>query len=96
MFRVVAHRGRDGVATGIVTFRDIFCNYIYMGIASRDSNMDRIKSQASHYSRAIAEGFANLKQLARNNPYLREVLEEHRKGVRETIVGLEAQKDALG
>ena len=37
-----------------------------------------------------------MKQLARKNPFLREVLEEHRKGVRETIVGLEAQKDALG
>ncbi len=67
-----------------------------MGVASRDSKMDRIKRLASHHSQAIAAGFANMKQLARKNPFLREVLEEHRKGVRETIAGLEAQKDALG
>ena len=67
-----------------------------MGVASRDSKMNRIKSLTSHHSQAIAAGFANMKQLARKNPFLREVLEEHRKGVRETIVGLEAQKDALG
>jgi len=71
-------------------------SYIYMGVASRDSKMDRIKRLASHHSQAIAAGFANMKQLARKNPFLREVLEEHRKGVRETIAGLEAQKDALG
>ena len=67
-----------------------------MTIASRDTKIKNIALLASHHSQAIAEGFANMKQLARKNPFLREVLEEHRKGVRETIVGLEAQKDALG
>ena len=57
--------------------------------------MNRIKSLTSHHSQAIAAGFANMKQLARKNPFLREVLEEHRKGVRGTIGGLEAQKNAL-
>lgn len=66
-----------------------------MNVASRDFKMKKIKTLTSDHSQAIAEGFANMKELARNNPFLREVLEEHRKGVRETIEGLEAQKDAL-
>ena len=67
-----------------------------MSVASRDSKINRIKSLTSHHSQAIAEGFANMKLLARKNPFLREVLEEHKKGVKETIVGLNAQKNALG
>lgn len=57
--------------------------------------MEIIKKQTSHYSQAIAGGFANMKELARKNSFLREVLEEHRKGVRETIAGLEVEKNAL-
>lgn len=66
-----------------------------MSVALRDSKMKEIQTLASHHSQAIAEGFANMKGGADKNPFLREVLEEHRKGVSETIGGLDAQKDAL-
>lgn len=66
-----------------------------MRIASRDTKMKHIVSLASQHTQAIAEGFTIMKKQAHNNPLLREVLEEHRKAVRETIEGLEAQKDAL-
>lgn len=67
-----------------------------MNVASRDSKMKNIASLTSHHTQAIAEGFAIMKKQAHNNPRLLEVLEEHRKGVRETIEGLEAQRVALG
>jgi hypothetical protein len=58
-------------------------------------NIKNIVALTSHHTQSITEGFANMKELAHNNSYLREVLDEHRKGVRETIVGLNAQKNAL-
>lgn len=68
---------------------------IYMSVALRDSKMKDILALASLHSRQIAEGFANMKDLAEKNPFLREVLEEHRKGIGETIGCLDVQKDAL-
>lgn len=66
-----------------------------MSVATRDSRMRNISELASHHTRAIAEGFAEMKKQAQNNPFLREVLDEYREGVKETIISLTAQKDAL-
>ena len=66
-----------------------------MTTAHRDLQIQKILLRALQERNDITNVISNMINLSQKNPYLRYVLEDYNKGMKETIFSLELQKDAL-
>ena len=66
-----------------------------MSVAARDIKMREMIRMAAAHRAALKEGFSDMKERSNQNKYLKEVIEDYKKGIQEMIDGLQAQKEAL-